>query len=93
MAAGAISQQPVATALERTIVVADPPPLPLRYYSRRTVLDAIAAAPIALPLFCAEPLEPAKRRLRRDIVRIAMPIGVGSTYVGVTRRRWRPGYP
>jgi hypothetical protein len=42
MVAGAISHQPVA--IERTIVVADPPPLPLRYYSRRAVLDAIAAA-------------------------------------------------
>jgi hypothetical protein len=42
VAAGAISREPVATVVERTIVVADPPPLPLRYYSRPTLLDAIA---------------------------------------------------
>lgn len=44
MTAGRISQQPVATVVERTMVVSDPPPLPLRYYSRPTVLGAIAAA-------------------------------------------------
>ncbi len=43
-AAGAISHEPFATVVERTVVVADPPPLPLRYYSRSIVLDAIAAA-------------------------------------------------
>jgi hypothetical protein len=38
------SHEPAATVVERSIVVAGPPPLPLRYYSRPTGLEAIAAA-------------------------------------------------
>jgi hypothetical protein len=42
LATTAILQEPLA--IERSIVVVDPPPLPERYYPRSTVLDAITAA-------------------------------------------------